>query len=128
MNAAAYLRTAERNRRADEARHDQSFQRQFERSFESRDLADSRASRAGASDGGRAAEQIRSFEARRDAAWYERRIRSAAAHLPRGSLKRLLWAIHRNAGDRGKSIDETGKSEGWYRWGLKKLLMHFLGQ
>ena len=70
-SAAGYLRIAERNRRVNEAKHDQTRQRRFERNFLSRDLPDSKAGRgnrradpAGAADcrgqlgGGEAAPEV----------------------------------------------------------------------
>jgi len=129
-NGRAYLRRSEHNRLANDTKHDQTRQRRFERKFESRDLPDSRAARAGATDGGRQAAATRNYETRRNAEWYEAKVREAAARLPR-RLKRfraLLWAIYRNGRERRVSIAELGTSEGWYRWGLKKLLKFYLGQ
>jgi len=130
QNVGAYLRRSERNRIANETKHDHTRQRAFERRFESRDLPDSRAAKADASDGGRIAAGVRGFETRKDAAWYEAKVRTAAARLPK-DLKRfraLLWAIYRNGKNRSYSIAELHKTEGWYRWGLKKLLDFFCGQ
>ena len=94
-NAKGLLRRAERNRIANEARDDQTRQRKFERAFESRDLPDSEAARADASDGGRC---VRKIEIRLDSGYHrerrERLIRQAAVGLS-GTLKRILWGIFR---------------------------------
>ena len=129
-NAAALLKHVAKCEKANEFAHDQTRQRRFERRFESRDLPDSRAARADATDGGRSAAAIRSFETRCDKRWYEERVRSAAARLtgPLACLRGLLWAIYRNGRRRKISLREIGKTEGWYRWGLKKLLNFFCPQ
>ena len=126
-NAKGLLRRTEHNRIANEARDDQTRQRKFERSFESRDLPDSEASRADASDGGRC---VRKIEIRLDADYHrerrERLIRQAAVGLS-GTLKRILWGIFRG-GDRRERIKLSGVPKATYFWGLEKLLKLFCGQ
>ena len=126
-NAKGLLRWTEHNRIANEARDDQTRQRKFERSFESRDLPDSEASRADASDGGRC---VRKIEIRLDADYHrerrERLIRQAAVGLS-GTLKRILWGIFRG-GDRRERIKLSGVPKATYFWGLEKLLKLFCGQ
>ena len=126
-NAKGLLRRTEHNRIANEARDDQTRQRMFERSFESRDLPDSEASRADASDGGRC---VRKIEIRLDADYHrerrERLIRQAAVGLS-GTLKRILWGIFRG-GDRRERIKLSGVPKATYFWGLEKLLKLFCGQ
>ena len=126
-NAKGLLRRTEHNRIANEARDDQTRQRKFERSFESRDLPDSEAARADASDGGRC---VRKIEIILDADYHrerrERLIRQAAVGLS-GTLKRILWGIFRG-GDRRERIKLSGVPKATYFWGLKKLLKLFCGQ
>ena len=126
-NAKGLLRRTEHNRIANEARDDQTRQRMFERSFESRDLPDSEASRADASDGGRC---VRKIEIRLDADYHrerrERLIRQAAVGLS-GTLKRILWGIFRGE-DRRERIKLSGVPKATYFWGLEKLLKLFCGQ
>jgi len=133
---AAYLRCAERNRRMDEARHDRTRQRAFERAFESRDLPFSRASRADAGDGGRGARQVRNFD-RAGPSWYETSIRSAAARLPKPfwHLRGLLVNLYRYRGDKTAVKAATWPGEDpksdavrvKYCQGVKKLLNFFSG-
>ena len=126
-NAKGLLRRSERNRIANEARDDQTRQRKFERSFESRDLPDSEAARADASDGGRC---VRKIVIRFDAGYHrerrERLIRQAAVGLS-GTLKRILWGIFRGE-DRRERIRLSGVPKATYFWGLEKLLKLFCGQ
>ena len=121
------LRRTERNRIANEARDDQTRQRKFERSFESRDLPDSEAAWADASDGGRC---VRKIVIRLDAGYHrerrERLIRQAAVGLS-GTLKRILWGIFRGE-DRHERIRLSGVPKATYFWGLEKLLKLFCGQ
>ena len=124
---AALVRRAERNRIANEARDDQTRQRKFERSFESRDLPDSEAARADAWDGGRC---VRKIVILLDAGYHrerrERLIRQAAVGLS-GTLKRILWGIFRGE-DRRERIELSGVPKATYFWGLEKLLKLFCGQ
>ena len=126
-NARGLLRRTEHNRIANEARDDQTRQRKFERSFESRDLPDSEAARADASDGERC---VRKIEIRLDADYHrerrERLIRQAAVGLS-GTLKRILWGIFRGE-DRRERIRLSGVPKATYFWGLEKLLKLFCGQ
>ena len=126
-NAKGLLRRTEHNRIANEARDDQTRQRKFERAFESRDLPDSEAARADASDGGRC---VRKIEICLDADYHrerrERQIRQAAVGLS-GTLKRILWGIFRG-GDRRERIELSGVPKATYFWGLEKLLKLFCGQ
>ena len=126
-NAKALLRRVEHNRIVDEARHDQTRQREFERRFESRDLPDSRAARADASDGGRS---VRRIEIGLDADYHrerrERLIRKAAAGL-NGTLKRILWGIFRGK-NRAERIELSGVPRTTYFRGLKNLLKLFCKQ
>ena len=126
-NAKGLLRRTEHNRIANEARDDQTRQRMFERSFESRDLPDSEAARADASDGGR---YVRKIVIRLDADYHrerrERLIRQAAVGLS-GTLKRILWGIFRGE-DRRERIRLSGVPKATYFWGLEKLLKLFCGQ
>ena len=125
-NARGLLRRTEHNRIANEARDDQTRQRKFERSFESRDLPDSEAARADASDGGRC---VRKLEICLDADYRrerrERLIRQAAVGLS-GTLKRILWGIFRGE-DRRERIELSGVPKATYFWGLEKLLKLFCG-
>ena len=124
-SAAGYLRIAERNRRVNEAKHDQTRQRRFERNFLSRDLPDSKAARADASDGGRLpARLVEEIDAppRR-----ERQIAAvnlAAAKLPRrsGWLRKLLWAIFRNGRNRELTMRELHLPKWQYWRGVKYFL------
>lgn len=124
-NAAALLRKAERNRLANEAIHDQTRQRQFERSFLSRDMPDSLAARVEASDGGK---MMRAIVRHVDAEYNQKRremlMNIAAAKLPRRSawLRALLWAIYRNGSNRRKTMAELGISKYQYWRGVKFLL------
>ena len=126
-NAKGLLRRTEHNRIANEARDDQTRQRKFERAFESRDLPDSEAARADASDGGRC---VRKIEICLDADYHrerrERLIRQAAVGLS-GTLKRILWGIFRGE-DRRERIELSGVPKATYFWGLEKLLKLFCGQ
>ena len=126
-NARGLLRRTEHNRIANEARDDQTRQRKFERSFESRDLPDSEAARADASDGGRC---VRKIEIRLDAGYHrerrERLIRQAAVGLS-GTLKRILWGIFRGE-DRRERIKLSGVPKTTYLWGSETLLKLFCGQ
>ena len=126
-NEKGLLRRTEHNRIANEARDDQTRQRKFERSFESRDLPDSEAARADASDGGLC---VRKIEISLDADYHrvrrERLIRQAAVGLP-GTLKRILWGVFRGE-DRRERIKLSGVPKTTYSWGLEKLLKLFCGQ
>ena len=126
-NAKGLLRRTEHNRIANEARDDQTRQRKFERSFESRDLPDSAAARADASDGGRCVRKIViSLDADYHRERRERQIRQAAVGLS-GTLKRILWGIFRG-GDRRERIELSGVPKATYFWGLGKLLKLFCAQ
>jgi len=129
-NGRYLVRRVAKFEKANEFKHDQTRQRQFERRFESRDLPDSRAARADASDGGRGSADIRGFESRRNAKWYETKVREAAARLPDNlkRYRRLLWAIYRNGKKKRISKRQLGVSNWWYREGLRKLKKFFLGQ
>ena len=126
-NAKGLLRRTEHNRIANETRDDQTRQRKFERSFESRDLPGSEAARADASDGERC---VRKIEIRLDADYHrerrERLIRQAAVGLS-GTLKRILWGIFRGE-DRRERIRLSGVPKATYFWGLEKVLKVFCGQ
>ena len=130
-SAAALLRKAEHDRLVNEAKHDQTHQRRFERNFLSRDLPDSKAARADASDGGR---QTSDLVAGIDApTWRERQIaaiNAAAARLPRkpGWLRKLLWAIFRNGSDREQTMAELNLSKSSYWWGVNFFLKFYSGQ
>ncbi len=125
------LAKAERDRIADEARHDQTRQRRFERSFESRDLPDSKAARFAASDNGRG---VRRVVREVDRAVLENartaRINQASARLPRSSpfLRKLLWAIYRNGKNREETMAELGIAKSTYWWGVKFLLDFYSAQ
>ena len=129
--AAALLRKAEHNRQADEARHDHTRQREFERRFLSRDLPDSKAARADASDAGRLVEAT---IARLDAPTRRERqiaaLNAAAAKLPRksGWLRKLLWAIFRNGSDREQTMAELGIPKRTYWWGVNFFLKFYSNQ
>ena len=130
-SAAGYLLIAERNRRANEAKHDQTRQREFERRFLSRDLPDSKAARADASDGGR---QTAATVARLDAPTHRERqiaaVNAAAAKLPRksGWLRKLLWAIFRNGSDREQTMAELHIPKRTYWWGVNFFLKFYSNQ
>lgn len=119
---AALLRKSEAARRTNEAIHDHTLQRQFELSFESRDLPGSLASKSDASDRGRfAAVAVRNLDADYRRRRREGLIRQAAAKVPRNRmwLRTLLWAIYRNGSDRQKTMTELGLPKRSYWWGLK---------
>ena len=127
-NPAAYLRRAIHNLRVDEMRHDQTRQREFERRFESRDLPDSRAARADASDNSRAINRlVRQMDEPVRQKLREMRVNQAAASLPRTSawLRPLLWAIYRNGSNRKKTMSELGLSKSSYWWGVNFFLKFF---
>ena len=124
-SAAAILRKAEHDRRVNEAKHDQTRQRRFERNFLSRDLPDSKAARADASDGGRLTTRL---VAGLDAPTRRERqiaaVNTAAARLPRrpGWLRKLLWAIFRNGKDRELTMLELHLPKWQYWRGVKFFL------
>ncbi|MCR5414937.1 MAG: hypothetical protein K6F50_09480 [Kiritimatiellae bacterium] len=127
----ALLARAERNRICDETRNDRTRQRTFERRFESRDLPDSRAAFADASDAGWMSRMIeRSLDAEYRRWAREFRLQSAAASLPRrpGMLRRLLWAIYRNGRERSVTMAELNMPARTYWWGVKNLLKFFSAQ
>ena len=130
-SAAALLRKAERDRIVNEAKHDQTRQREFERRFLSRDLPDSQAARADASDAGRL---VAATVARLDAPTRRERqiaaVNTAAARLPRksGWLRKLLWAIFRNGSDREQTMAELRLSKSSYWWGVNFFLKFYSGQ
>lgn len=130
-SAAALLRKAEHDRLADEARHDTTRQRLFERRFLSRDLPDSKAARADASDGGRL---VAATVARLDAPMRRERqiaaVNAAAAKLPRkfSWLRKLLWAIFRNGSDREQTMAELRLSKSSYWWGVNFFLKFYSDQ
>ena len=130
-SAAALLRKAEHDRLVNEAKHDQTHQRRFERGFLSRDLPDSKAARADASDGGR---QTAATFARLDASTRRERqiaaLNAAAAKLPRksGWLRKLLWAIFRNGSDRERTMAELHIPKRTYWWGVNFFLKFYSGQ
>ena len=130
-SAAGYLLIAERNRRANEAKHDQTRQRQFERNFLSRDLPDSMAARADASDGGRlAARLVEGIDAPTRRERQIAAINVAAAKLPRrsGWLRKLLWGIFRNGKDRELTMLELHLPKWQYWRGVKYFLNLYSSQ
>ena len=124
-NAAALLRKAERDRIINEAKHDQTRQRRFERAFLSRDLPDSKAARADASDRGR---QVAATVTKVDAPTRRERqiaaVNGFAAKLPRksGWLRKLIWAIFRNGSDREQTMAELCLPKSSYWWGVNFFL------
>ena len=121
-SAAGYLRIAERNRRVNEAKHDQTRQRRFERNFLSRDLPDSKAARADASDGGRlTARLVEEIDAPTRRERQIAAVNLAAAKLPRrsGWLRKLLWAIFRNGRNRELTMRELHLPKWQYWRGVK---------
>ena len=124
-SAAGYLRIAERNRRVNEAKHDQTRQRRFERNFLSRDLPDSTAARADASDGGRlTARLVEEIDAPTRRERQIAAVNLAAAKLPRrsGWLRKLLWAIFRNGRNRELTMRELHLPKWQYWRGVKYFL------
>ena len=124
-SAADYLRIAERNRRVNEAKHDQTRQRRFERNFLSRDLPDSKAARADASDGGRlTARLVEEIDAPTRRERQIAAVNLAAAKLPRrsGWLRKLLWAIFRNGRNRELTMRELHLPKWQYWRGVKYFL------
>ena len=124
-SAAGYLRIAERNRRVNEAKHDQTRQRRFERIFLSRDLPDSKAARADASDGGRlTARLVEEIDAPTRRERQIAAVNLAAAKLPRrsGWLRKLLWAIFRNGRNRELTMRELHLPKWQYWRGVKYFL------
>lgn len=124
-SAAGYLRIAERNRRVNEAKHDQTRQRRFERNFLSRDLPDSKAARADASDGGRlTARLVEEIDAPTRRERQIAAVNLAAAKLPRrsGWLRKLLWAIFRNGRSRELTMRELHLPKWQYWRGVKYFL------
>ena len=127
-NPQALLRRAERFRKANEARDDQTRQRRFERKFLSLDMPDSEAARCDWSDNGRTVRRLLfalddPFRRRRREAC----VRRAAARLPRQSvwLRPLLWAVYRNGSDRARTMAELGIPKRSYWWGLNFFLEFF---
>ena len=130
-SAAGYLRIAERNRRVNEAKHDQTRQRRFERNFLSRDLPDSKATRADASDGGRlAARLVEGIDAPTRRERQIAAVNVAAAKLPRrsGWLRKLLWAIFRNGRNRELTMRELHLPKRTYWWGVRYFLDFYSSQ
>ena len=130
-SAAGYLLIAERNRRANEAKHDQTRQRRFERNFLSRDLPDSKAARADASDGGRlAARLVEGIDAPTRRERQIAAINVAAAKLPRrsGWLRKLLWGIFRNGRNREQTMLELHLPKWQYWRGVKYFLNLYSSQ
>lgn len=124
-SAAGYLRIAERNRRVNEAKHDQTRQRRFERNFLSRDLPDSKAARADASDGERlTARLVEEIDAPTRRERQIAAVNLAAAKLPRrsGWLRKLLWAIFRNGRNRELTMRELHLPKWQYWRGVKYFL------
>lgn len=124
-SAAGYLRIAERNRRVNEAKHDQTRQRRFERNFLSRNLPDSKAARADASDGGRlTARLVEEIDAPTRRERQIAAVNLAAAKLPRrsGWLRKLLWAIFRNGRNRELTMRELHLPKWQYWRGVKYFL------
>ena len=124
-SAAAILRKAEHDRCVNEAKHDQTRQRRFERNFLSRDLPDSKAARADASDGGRlTARLVEGIDAPTRRERQIAAINAAAAKLPRrsGWLRKLLWAIFRNGRDRELTMLELHLPKWQYWRGVKFFL------
>ena len=124
-NAKGLLRQTEHNRIANEARDDQTRQRKFERSFESRDLPDSEAARADASDGGRlTARLVEEIDAPTRRERQIAAVNLAAAKLPRrsGWLRKLLWAIFRNGRNRELTMRELHLPKWQYWRGVKYFL------
>ena len=124
-SAAAVLRKAEHDRLVNETKHDHTRQREFERRFLSRDLADSKAARSDASDGGRC---VLRLVARLDAPTRRERqiaaINAAAARLPRkpGWLRKLLWGIFRNGRNRKRTMLKLHLQKWQYWRGVKYFL------
>ena len=130
-SAAAILRKAEHDRRVNEAKHDQTRQRRFERGFLSRDLPDSKAARADASDGGRlTARLVEGIDAPTRRERQIAAINAAAAKLPRrsGWLRKLLWAIFRNGRNRELTMLELHLPKRTYWWGVRYFLDFYSSQ
>ena len=124
-SAAALLRKAEHDRLVNEAKHDQTRQRRFERGFLSRDLPDSKAARADASDGGRlTARLVAGLDAPTRRERQIAAVNTAAARLPRkpGWLRKLLWAIFRNGKNRELTMLELHLPKWQYWRGVKFFL------
>ena len=130
-SAAAVLRKAEHDRLVNETKHDHTRQREFERRFLSRDLADSKAARSDASDGGRC---VLRLVARLDAPTRRERqiaaVNVAAAKLPRkpGWLRKLLWGIFRNGRNREQTMLELHLPKWQYWRGVKYFLELYADQ
>ena len=124
-SAAGYLRIAERNRRVNEAKHDQTRQRRFERNFLSRALPDSEVARSDASDGVRlTARLVEEIDAPTRRERQIAAVNLAAAKLPRrsGWLRKLLWAIFRNGRNRELTMRELHLPKWQYWRGVKYFL------
>ena len=108
-----------------QAKHDQTRQRRFERNFLSRDLPDSKAARADASDGGRlTARLVEEIDAPTRRERQIAAVNLAAAKLPRrsGWLRKLLWAIFRNGRNRELTMRELHLPKWQYWRGVKYFL------
>jgi hypothetical protein len=127
QNEKFLLLRAEHNRRVNEVVHDHTKQREFERSFESRDLPGSRASFADKAVRDKNLEaMIRRLDAPFELKRREKVIRRAAGRV-NGSLKKILWAVYRGK-TRSERIRLSGVSESSYLRGLKKILKVFCAQ
>ena len=130
-SAAALLRKAEHDRLVNEAKHDQTRQRRFERGFLSRDLPDSKAARADAADGGRlTARLVEGIDAPTRRERQIAAINVAAAKLPRrsGWLRKLLWGIFRNGRNREQTMLELHLPKWQYWRGVKYFLNLYSSQ
>ncbi len=120
----AILAIYEKYRKRDESRHNRTKQRKFERKFESRDLPESRAANADASDNWSLASLIVDTM---DFPWRCKRrdqiIRSLCASLPRipRIARKMLWAVYLNGKNRDASMARLKISRSTYWRGLKFL-------
>ena len=121
----ALLCRAKKFKKRDEARDDHTLQRSFERRFESRDMPDSEAARAGYSDGGKGVWLLTAFDAPEyyhTRNWYDAVLEKAARILPNELryLHKLLFNIYKYRGDKAEIRARTYEGEDPESWAVYK--------
>lgn len=125
LNPLAYARRALRNAKANEALHDHTRQREFERKFLSLDWEDKEGRRydVGASAPSFAA-LWRRMDREEDLAAAFVRVGELAMKLENANLEKVLWSVFQGR-SRNERLNFANIPERTYQWAIKKILNYF---